>query len=174
MNKKNLKRIGIITIMLVVIAGICWGIKLYIREKDPRWQAAKEIYRVQTALQEVDENAKLESLSEVRSFEITSPNSPTIYYYCTITAYTAYLTEAPNETTTLNKTALSMVVDIDSLENRRDCKVGNQDAVMGETDGFHYLCWTYSPKYSCVFKFVEGSVTEEDLFRMAESVAPIK
>ena len=58
MNKKNLKRIGIITIMLVVIAGICWGIKLYIREKDPRWQAAKEIYRVQTALQEVDENTK--------------------------------------------------------------------------------------------------------------------
>ena len=71
MNKKNLKRIGIITIVIVVIAGICWGIKLYIREKDPRWQAAKEIYRVQTALQEVDENAKLESLSEVRSFEIT-------------------------------------------------------------------------------------------------------
>ena len=171
MNKKNLKRIGIIIIMLVVIAIICWGIKLYIREKDPRWQAAKEIYRVQTALQEVDENAKLESLSEVRSFEITSPNSPTIFYYCTITSY---LTEEPEETTALNKTALSMVVDIDSLEKRSDCKVGNQDAVMGEIDGFHYLCWTYSPKYSCVFKYVEGSVSEEDLFRMAESVAPIK
>ena len=171
MNKKNLRRIGIITIMLVVIAGICWGIKLYIREKDPRWQAAKEIYRVQTALQEVDENAKLESLSEVRSFEITSPNSPTIYYYCTITSY---LAEEPEETTALNQTALSMVVDIDSLDNRRDCKVGNQDAVMGEIDGFHYLCWTYSPKYSCVFKYVEGSITEEDLFHMAESVAPIK
>ena len=171
MKKKNLKRIWITTILIVFIAGICWGIKLYIREKDPRWQAAKEISRVQTDLQAVDENAKLESLSEVRSFEITSPNSPTIYYYCTITSY---LTEAPNETTALNKTALSMVVDIDSLENRRDCKVGNQDAVMGEIDGFHYLCWTYSPKYSCVFKYVEGSVTEEDLFHMAESVAPIK
>ena len=171
MNKKNLKRIGIIIIVIVVLVSICWGIKLYIREKDPRWQAAKEIYHVQTALQEVDENAKLESLSEVRSFEITSPNSPTIYYYCTITSY---LAEEPEETIALNKTVLSMVVDIDSLENRRDCKVGNQDAVMGELDGFHYLCWTYSPKYSCVFKYVEGSVTEEDLFHMAESVAPIK
>lgn len=171
MKKKNLKRIWITTILIVFIAGICWGIKLYIREKDPRWQAAKEISRVQTDLQAVDENAKLESLSEVRSFEITSPNSPTIHYYCTITSY---LAEEPEETTALNKTALSMVVDIDSLENRRDCKVGNQDAVMGEIDGFHYLCWTYSPKYSCVFKYVEGSVTEEDLFHMAESVAPIK
>ena len=169
--KKNVKRIVIALIVAVVAAGIAWGIKLSFREKDPRWQAAKEIYRVQTALQEVDENTKLESLSEVRSFEITSPNSPTIYYYCTITAY---LAEEPEETTALNQAALSMVVDIDTLENRLDCKVGNQDAVMGEIDGFHYLCWTYSPKYSCVFKFVEGSVTEEDLFRMAESVAPIK
>ena len=84
------------------------------------------------------------------------------------------MAEEPEETTALNKTALSMVVDIDSLENRRDCKVGNQDAVMGETDGFHYLGWTYSPKYTGVFKYVECSATEEDLFHMAESVAPIK
>ena len=171
MNKKNLRRIGIITIVIVVFAGICWGIKLYIREKDPRWQAAKEIYRVQTALQEVDENSKLESMSEVRSYKITSPDSPTIYYYCTITAY---LTEEPKEIEGLNKTALSMVVDVDLLENSQECKVSNLDAVMGEKDGFHYLCWTYSPKYSCVFKYIEGSVTEEDLFRMAESVEPVK
>ena len=171
MNKKILKRIGILIIMLVVIAGIYWGIKLYIREKAPRWQAAKEIYRVQMALQEVDENTQLESLFEVRSFEITSPNNPTIYYYCTITSY---LSEEPKEITGLNKTALSMVVDVDSLENTRDCKVGNQDAVMGEKDGFYYLCWTYSPKYSCIFKYVEGSVSEEDLFRMAESVSPLQ
>ena len=116
-------------------------------------------------------NATLESMSEVRSFEITSPNNPTIYYYCTITSY---LSEEPKEITGVNKTALSMVVDMDSLENTRDCKVGNLDAVMGEKDGFHYLCWTYSPKYSCVFKYVEGSVSEKDLFRMAESVSPLQ
>ena len=169
MNKKRiLIRITISIIVIAVIAGIAWGIKLYLREQDPRWQAAKEIYRVQTALQQVYEDTRLESLSEVRSFEITSPNNPTIYYYCTITSY---LTEEPKEIDGLNKTALSMVVDVDSLENRRDCKVGSLDAVMGEKDGYHYLCWTYSPKYSCVFEYEEGSVTEEDLFRMAESVA---
>ena len=74
----------------------------------------------------------------------------------------------------MNKTALSMVVDVDSLENTRDCKVGNLDAIIGDQDGFHYLCWTYSPKYSCVFKYVEGSVSEKDLFRMAESVSPLQ
>ena len=169
--KKNTKRIVIALIVAVVAVGIAWGIKLYLRAKDPRWQAAKEIYKVQTVLQQVDENATLESMSEVRSFEITSPDSPTIYYYCTITSY---LTEEPTQTTDLNKSALSMVVDVDALENRRDCKVGEQDAVMGEMDGYHYLCWTYSPKYSCVFKYVEGSVSEEDLFRMAESVSPLQ
>ena len=169
--KKNTQRIVIALIVAVVAVGIAWGIKLYLREKDPRWQAAKEIYKVQTALQQVDENATLESMSEVRSFEITSPNNHTIYYYCTITSY---LSEEPKEITGVNKTALSMVVDMDSLENTRDCRVGNLDAVMGEKDGFHYLCWTYSPKYSCVFKYVEGSVSEKDLFRMAESVSPLQ
>lgn len=171
MNKKKLKKIALTLIAAVLIAGIAWGIKVYIRAKDPRWQAAKAIYKVRTALQQVDEDTKLESLSEVRSFEITSHNSPTIYYYCTITSY---LTEEPEHAKNLNKTALSMVVDVDSLENRHDCKVGEQDAVMGEKDGYHYLCWTYSPKYSCVFKYIEGSVSEESLFRMAESVAPLQ
>ena len=171
MNKKKFKKIALALIAAVLIAGIAWGIKLYIREKDPRWQIAKEIYKVETPLQQVEENAELESLPEVRSFEITSPDSPTIYYYCTITSY---LTEEPQQTTDLNKTALSMVVDVDALANRRDCKVGEQDAVMGEIDGYHYLCWTYSPKYSCVFKYIEGSVSEEDLFHMAESVDPLR
>ena len=45
---------------------IVWGIRIYQREQYPYWQAAKEIYKVQTALQEVDEDWKLESLSEVR------------------------------------------------------------------------------------------------------------
>ena len=88
--KKNTKRIVIALIVAVVAVGIAWGIKLYIREKDPRWQAAKEIYKVQTALQQVDENATLESMSEVRSFEITSPNNPTIYYYCTTIICTSW------------------------------------------------------------------------------------
>ena len=49
--KKNTKRIVIALIVAVVAVGIAWGIKLYLREKDPRWQAAKEIYKVQTAKQ---------------------------------------------------------------------------------------------------------------------------
>ena len=74
----------------------------------------------------------------------------------------------------LNKTAISLVVDVDSLENCRECEVDGLDAVMGELDGQPYLCWTISPKYSCVIAYTPGTIAEKDILRMAESVEAIK
>lgn len=166
-RKKTLWYIFVFIAGIAIVAGSVWGIKLWLRERDPRWQAAKEIYTVQTALQKVDENWKQELLSEVRPYEIKRPDGPSIYYYCCITGY---LTEEPGELNGLNKAAISLVVDVDSLENPRDCEVGTLDAVMGELDGKVYLCWTISPKYSCVISYMPGTVTEEDILRIAESV----
>lgn len=169
MNKKKILLVTIICISAIVItAGIAWGFRIYQREQDPYWQAAKEIYRVQTALQEVDEDWKLESLSGVRPFVINGPDGVSINYYCCITSY---LNEEPAEIDGLNKAALDLVVDIDTLENRSDCKVGSWEGVQGELEGLTYLCWTVSPKYSCVLEYTAGTVAEEDIFRMAESVA---
>ena len=169
MNKKKILLAIIICIFAVVItAGIVWGYRIYQRENDLYWQATKEIYKVQTALQEVAEDWKLESLSEVRPFVIKGPNNVSINYYCCITSY---LNEEPSELEGLNKTALDMVVDIDTLENRSDCEMGSWNGVQGELDGLTYLCWTVSPKYSCVLEYTAGTVAEEDIFRMAESVA---
>lgn len=170
-RKKMLQKFLIILIATLILAGSIWGIKLYLREQDPKWQVAKEIYRVETALQKVDEDWKLESLSEVRPFVIKGPNNVSINYYCCITSY---LNEEPSELEGLNKAALDMVVDIDNLEKRSDCKVGSWDGVQGELEGLTYLCWTVSPKYSCVMEYTAGTVTEEDVFRMAESVGGVK
>lgn len=168
MNKKKILLAIIICISAIAItAGLVWGFRIYQREQDPYWQATKEIYKVQTALQEMDENWKLESLSEVIPYEITRPDGPSIFYYCCITGY---LNEEPKEMTELNKAALSLVVDVDALENRNDRKVGDWEGVQGELDGLTYLCWTVSPKYSCVLEYTAGTVMEEDIFRMAESV----
>lgn len=128
----------------------------------------KEIYSAQTALQEVDEDWQPESLSGVRPFVIKGPNNVSINYYC---CTTTYLNEEPSELEGLNKAALDMVVDNDTLENRSDCKVGSWCGVQGELDGLTYLCWTVSPKYSCVLEYTGGTVAEEDIFCMAESVA---
>lgn len=168
MNKKKILIVTIICISAIAItAGIVCGYRIYQRENDPYWQAAKEIYKVQTALQEVDEDWKLESLSDARPFVIKGPNGVSINYYCCITSY---LNEEPAEIEGLNKTALALVVDIDTLEKRNDCKVGSWEGVQGELDGLTYLCWTVSPKYSCVLEYTAGTVAEEDIFRIAESV----
>lgn len=156
---------GIILCLLAVALVV--GIRLYQREQDPYWQAAKKIYNVQTALQAVDEDWKLESLSKVDPFTYRYTDGTEINYYC---CTTSYLNEEPTELTGLNKTALDQVVDIDALEDRRDCEVNGNAAVMGELDGQTYLCWTISPKYSCVIAYTAGTVAEEDIFRMAESV----
>lgn len=172
MNKKKiLLGIFIFLFLISIIIAIAWGIKISLREQDPQWQMAKEIYKVQTALQEVDEDWKLESLSDVRPFVIKGPDGVTINYFCCITSY---LNGEPAESEGLNKTALDLVVDIDTLENRSDCKVGSWDGIQGELDGLTYLCWTVSPEYSCVMEYTAGTVAEEDIFRMAESVESIE
>lgn len=167
MKKKIILGIIICISIVAIIAGVVWGVRIYQREKDPYWQLAKKIYNTQTALQEENENWELESLSDVRPFEIIISDDTSINYYCCITSY---LNEEPNEINGLNKVALGQVIDVDALENPRNCEVNSMAAIMGEFDGKAYLCWTLSPKYSCVIECPIGAVAEEDVFRMAESV----
>ena len=170
-KKKILGKILICIVAIAIIAVGDWGIKNYLREQDPRWHMAKEIYKIQTALQKVDENTKLESISEVRPIAISGPNGMSINYYCCITSY---FNEELAGIDGLNKTVLDLVVDIDTLVNRSACKVGSWDGVQGELDSLTYLCWTVSPKYSCVMEYTAGTVTEEDIFHMAKSVELVK
>lgn len=78
--------------------------------------------------------------------------------------------DAPAEYFGLNQPALEQVVNIDALDNCRDCEVNGLEAVVGELDGKTYLCWTISPTYSCVLEYTAGTIPEADIFRMAESV----
>ena len=77
-KKKILFAIIICISMIAITVGIVWGYRIYRREQNPYWQAAKEIDKVQSALQEVDEDWKLESISEVRPFVIKGPNNVSI------------------------------------------------------------------------------------------------
>lgn len=80
--KKTLWYIFAFIAGIAFVVGSVWGIKLWLRERDPRWQAAKEIYRVEKALQQVDQDYKLESLSEVYPYEIKRPDGPV--YFITV------------------------------------------------------------------------------------------
>jgi hypothetical protein len=168
MKKKIIVGIAVCATLVIVIVGIVYGIKIYQREQDPFWQLAKKLYNVESALQEIDESWELQSLTQVTPYCYQDPDGDTITYYCCITTYVG---DEPSEYFGINQAALEQVVEMDALENRRDCEVNGLEAVMGELDGQTYLCWTVSPKYSCVIEFVPGTIDEADVFQIAESVS---
>lgn len=151
----------------VIIFGVVWGIHIRQREKDPYWQAARQIYTTQEALKAVGEDWTMESLSAVNPYCYTDVNGHTVvYYHCT----TSYLGEEPSEAEGLNTAAIEQVVEIESLENIREYEINGLKALMGEWSGRSYLCWTLTPTDSCVIEFTTGEITEADVLRMAESV----
>ena len=168
MKKKILWIVGICVISLVLITGIMQYIEVQKRESDPNWQIANEIYKVENALKEVDEDYECQSVSKVTPFTYTDSEGNTIIYYC---CQTAYLENESGEYSGLNMDAIGLVIDVNLIEDRQECKVSEYDAFLCELGDRSYLCWTLSPEISCVIEYSADTVKESDIFRMAESVA---
>ena len=167
MRKKILWIAGVFIIMLVVIVGIVRYSEMQKRESDPNWQIAKEIYKVENALKEADEDYECQSVAKVAPFTYTDSEGNTIVYYC---IQTAYLENESGDDTGLDMNAIGMVVDMTQIENKRERKVNEYDAFLCELGDRFYLCWTLSPELSCVIKYSAEAISEESIFRMAESV----
>ena len=167
MKKRFLVITGICIMCLVLIVGIARYTATRKQESDPNWQIAKEIYKVENALQEMDEDYKCQSVSKVTPFTYTDSEGNTIIYYC---IQTAYLKNKSGDDTGLDVDAIGMVIDPELMENTRECKVNEYDAFLCEQGNRSYLCWTTSPEISCVIEYSKGAVEEASIFRMAESV----
>lgn len=128
---------------------------------------AEKIYRVETALKEVDKDYKCESISKVTPVTYADSEGNTIVYYC---CQAAYVTDEPMEYTGLNMDAIGMVIDVGLIDNKRECTVNEYDAFLCEIDDRTYLCWTLEPKTSCMIEYDAEKTTQENIFRMAESV----
>ena len=167
MKKELLWIVGILVVSLVLIVGIIRYIEVQKRESDPNWQIAKEIYKVENALKEVDEDCECQSVSKVTPFTYTDSEGNTIVYYC---IQTAYLENESGDDTGLDMNAIGMVIDPELIGNKRECRVNEYDAFLCELGDRSYLCWTLSPEISCVIEYSKGTVEESSIFRMAESV----
>lgn len=167
MKKKILWIAGISVVALVLIVGIVRYIEVQKRENDPNWQIAKEIYKVESALKEVDEDCECQSVSKVMPFTYTDSEGNTIVYYC---IQTAYLENESGDDTGLDMNAIGMVIDADQIETRRKCMVNEYNAFLCEIGDRSYLCWTLSHETSCVIAYQADAVHESDIVRMAESV----
>ena len=167
MRKKILWIAGICIVSLALIIGIARYSEIKKRESDPNWQIAKEIYKVERALKEVNEDYECQSVSKVTPFTYTDSEGNTIVYYC---IQTAYLENESGKYAGLNMDAIGLVIDISQIENKRECKVNEYDAFLCELGDQTYLCWTMSPELSCVIEYSAEAISEESIFRMAESV----
>ena len=167
MKKKTLWITGIFVVALVLIIGIVRYIEVQKRENDPNWQIAKEIYRVENALKEVDTDYECQSVTKVTPFPYTDSEGNTIVYYC---IQTAHLENESGDDTGLNINAIGMVIDPELVGNKRECRVNKYDAFLCELGDRSYLCWTLSPELSCVIEYSAEAISEENVFRMAESV----
>ena len=167
MKKKLLWCAGIIILLVLVILGVCRWIEVQNRQTDPNWKIAEQIYNMENALKEVDEDYECKSISKVTPFTYTDSKGNSIIYYC---CQTTYIEDESGEYTGLNTDALGMVIDFAQIRNRRDCKVNAYDAFQCEMGERSYLCWTISPEISCIIEYGADTIGEKDIFKMAESV----
>ena len=167
MKKKLLWGTGIIVLLVLVTLGVCHWIEMRNRQTDPNWELAQQIYNMENALKEVDEDYECKSISKVTPYTYADPAGNTIIYYC---CQTTYIEDEYGETTGLNTDAIGMVIDFAQIQNRRECKVNAYDAFQCEMGERSYLCWTISPEISCVIEYSADVIGEADIFRMAESV----
>lgn len=167
MKKKLLWCAGIIALIVLVILGVWRYVEVRNRQTDPNWKLAEQIYKMENALKEVDEDYACKSLSKVTPFTYTDSAGNTITYYC---CQTTYLADKYGKYTGLNTDAIGMVINFAQIKNRRDCKVNAYDAFQCEVGDRSYLCWTISPEISCIIEYGADTIGEKDIFKMAESV----
>ena len=168
MKKKVPLGIGIVALLLVLILGITRYMEVRKYQTDSNWQVAKEIYKIENALKEVDEGYECQSVSKVTPFTYTDSEGNTIVYYC---IQTAYLENESGDNTGLDMDAIGMVIDVDQIESRRECMVNEYDAFLCEIGERSYHCWTLTPEITCVIEYSANTVNEFDIFQMAESVS---
>ena len=167
MKKKLLWSAGIVVLVAVIILGVWHYIVLRNRQTDPNWKLAEQIFGIENAFKEVDENYECKSISKVTPYAYADSVGNTITYYC---CQTTYISDEYGEDTGLNTDAIGLVIDFAQIDNKRQCKVNEYDAFQCKMGKRSYLCWTISPEISCIIEYNAEVVDEADAFRMAESV----
>ncbi len=167
MKRKLLWCAGTIVLITLIILGVCQYVELRQRQTDPNWKVAEQIYNMENALKEVDEDYECKSLSKVTPYSYADSSGNTITYYC---CQTTYISDEYEEYAGLNTDAIGMVIDFAEIENKRHCKVNEFDAFQCKIEKRSYLCWTISPEISCVIEYSADVNDEADIFRMARSV----
>ena len=108
MKKKLLWCAGIVVLIVLIVLGVLRYIEVRNRQTDPNWKIADQIFKMENALKEVDEDYECKSLSKVTPFSYTDSAGNIITYYC---CQTTYLADEYREDTGINTDVIGMVID---------------------------------------------------------------
>ncbi len=170
---KNRKLPIVLMICVVVIAAmicIIGGIAASADDNKTDAEKMREMAdRVENAILSVDDSYKKQI--EVVTYPLTyqDANGNTIVF---TQCHTKYYEADPSEIDGLHIESIESVISLpDEYEN---CSVGEMVAAWFEKNDRAFLCWTISPEVSCVIEYSPDSVMRADIFKMAESVAPLE
>ena len=153
---------------LIIAAGcmllILVTVIIFVNRPTPQDKIMDMLNRMENALG--DEWEK-KTVTEVSDLVYSDGEGNNIIYHVCLTTY--YGVEATVQTG-LNTDAISAVISPDEAESCRECTVSGLPAAIYQKDGQAYLCWTIMPEFSCVIEYDPTVESEEDMFRMAESV----
>lgn len=137
MKKKLLWCAEIVAVIAVLILGILRYMEVPHRQTGPNWKLAEQIFGIENALKEADEDYECKSISKVTPYTYADPAGNTIVYYC---CQTTYISDEYGDDTGLNTDAIGMVIVFAKIENKRSCKVNEYDAFQYEMGERSYLC----------------------------------
>ncbi len=125
------------------------------------------IAKVDSALQQVDNSYSTQIITIDNPTVYLDRSGNTIEYHC---LQSVFFEADPSDVIGLHKQAFEGLLDAELLSSFAACTVGGSPALKGLCEGRAYLCWTLTPKFSFLIEYSPESVSEEDIFRMAESV----
>jgi len=156
----------VITAAICIVGGIAAGAE---GDKTDAEKMKEMADRVEDAILSVDDSYKKQV--EIVTYPLTysdASGNTIIFTQC----HTKYYDSDPAEVTGLHIESIESVVTMpDEYEN---CTVGEMVGAWFSKDDRAFLCWTITSEVSCVIEYSPDSVTRADIFKMAESVAPIK
>lgn len=161
MKRKRLR--GAVAVLICLTVGVLLLVHFSQPKKKSLRDTADEITgRLEAALG--DEWTK-EQETTLTPFTYADSAGNTIIYYVISTKFYNEIPEIEGLDPVLNE-----VVNPDTADSSRSCKVGNLDAMIYEKDDRAFLCWTVSAECSLAIEYSPDAVSESDVFRMAESV----
>lgn len=87
---------------------------------------------------------------------------------------TTYYDADDHSVTGLNTDALGILFTVSSMDSCDDMMIQDWPGALYKKDDKAYLCWTYSPEFTCVLEYNPSKITDSEIIKMAESAKIIE